>query len=186
MKKVLEEKRDKEKYEKAMAQIIKLEEKVISDFEEKNLKAAASDCEKIIEITNLIDKKDIADKYSSILEETKKELEARKAREKEKALEEKKSLKEKKAQEKAEALEEKMKLKEQKVLEKQKALEEKTRLKEQKALEKQKALEEKKGLKVQKALDQIAQLEEQIAINHEKGNLILVVKDCENLTKIAS
>ncbi|MFX0188498.1 MAG: hypothetical protein ACFE8A_12280 [Candidatus Hodarchaeota archaeon] len=163
----LEEKRAKEKYEKALTELTNLGNKVITDFEDKNLKAVISDCEKIIRIAGSIRQTDIIIKYSRILEETKKVIEEKVAQEKARALEEKKAIKEQKAQEKA------------------RALEEKKALKEQKAQEKAKALDTKADFKEQQALEQIAQLEVQITGNRERNNLISVVNDCSTIITLA-
>ncbi len=66
----------KEKYEKGLEQIQKLEEKVKESQEKGDLKAVISNSEKIVETATSIKRKDLAKKYSDILEQAKKELEA--------------------------------------------------------------------------------------------------------------
>ncbi|MFX0070535.1 MAG: hypothetical protein ACFFAO_05525 [Candidatus Hermodarchaeota archaeon] len=160
-KKALAKQKEKESYEKATMQIAQLEEKIKNEIENDNLKAAISDCEKIIEIANLIDNKNIADKYSGILEKLEKGLEAQEARERELAIKSKEVLKKRKAEQKRKALEAKAALKRQKAEQKQKELDVKKKLKRQKAKEKQKTSEAEEALKKQKALEEQEALQRQ-------------------------
>jgi len=107
-------KKEQESYDKALAQIANLEEKIKIDHANGNLKVALIDYEKIINIANLIDKDDLIVKYSKLYENLGNELEAKEAREREMAIKSKESLKKQKAEKKRKALEAKDALKRQK------------------------------------------------------------------------
>ncbi len=66
---------DKEKYEKGLEQIRKLEEKVKECQEKGDLKGVIANSEKIVQIANSIKRKDIAKKYSDLAEKAKSDLE---------------------------------------------------------------------------------------------------------------
>ncbi len=167
--KVFAKKKEQESYEKAMAQIAKLEEKIKTDREAGNLKVAINDCEKIINIANLIDKYEFIVKYSKLLENLGNELEAKEAREREMAIKSKEVIKKQKAEKKRNALEAKEALKKQKAEEKQKSLEAKEAAKRQKAEEKQNALEAKEALKKQKEEEKRKALEAEEALKKQKA-----------------
>ena len=192
-KKALEEKRTKERYDNVLEQIAKLEEGIKISLNNGNLKAIVNNCEEIINISELINRNDIAKKYMGILEDTMKEIETQKALKKDKALEANKARKEEKELKKKQAIEKKNALKEQKAQEKSKALEEKQALKEQKAQEKAKALADKKALDEKKTqeknaqiLEQIAKLEESFNTNQENNILQAIVSDCEKIINLAN
>ncbi len=181
----------KNKNDKELERLKKLEEKIKIDVKYDDLKAIIADCEKIIPLAKTLRKRDLVKKYSDLLEKTKKRiadqitlekklseeekkaLEEKRALEKQKALEEKQALKEKRALEKVKALEEKEAIGAQKVNAREKNLEEKQALKEKKKLAKQKAQDEKNALKEKKRLEKQKALEEKKALEaQEKARLL--------------
>ena len=66
----------KDDYEKGMAQIEKLKERVKANQQAGNLEEVVTDCEKIVEIADRIGQGPIKREYTKILDQTKKLLEA--------------------------------------------------------------------------------------------------------------
>ncbi len=166
--KSIAKRKEKESYDKAMAQIANLEEKIKTDRANGNLKAAITDCEKIINIANLIDKEDFIVKYSKLYENLSNELEAKEARERKMAIKSKEALKRQKTEKK------------------RKKLEAKRALKEQKKREKEKLHKEKEKLKEQQILEKIEFLEENVRINQKSDSLEVIVSDCRQIIKLAN
>ncbi|MFX1257875.1 MAG: hypothetical protein ACFFAN_08455 [Promethearchaeota archaeon] len=167
----------KEKYEKGLEKISQLEEELEINQENDNLEGFVSNCEKIIEISESIRKKDLVKKYSDILEQTKKEIEKLK----EIANIEKK-LQLNRTNGKLEvALSNCEKIIEiSESINRNSLVEKYSQIKDDLKKEIQ-AIKEK----YEKALEEIEELEEKIKYNREKGNLGVVVSDYQEIIAIS-
>ena len=94
-KKEIEARKAQEKQENALKRISTLEENIKINREIENLKAIISDDQKIIKIAESINRDDIVRNYSGALDDTKREIKDKRAREKAKVSEEKIASKEK-------------------------------------------------------------------------------------------